>query len=49
MSGRTDTHLEKKIFKIDVGNIPEEDVEEYIRNVVKKIRKGETTNIKFEE
>lgn len=42
--------MEKKIFKIDVGCIPEEDIDEYIKTVMKKFKEmpeGELLDIKF--
>lgn len=38
-----DSH--RKIFKIPVNNIPEEEIEEYIRNIAKKIKSGNITPI----
>jgi len=31
--------MEKKIFKIEVGNIPEEDIDEYVRKVAESMKK----------
>jgi len=31
--------MEKRIFKIPVGNIPEDEIEEYVRSVAKKFKK----------
>jgi len=32
--------MEKKIFKIDVGNIPEDEIEDYVRNVAISFKKN---------
>ena len=31
--------MEKKIFKIEVGNIPEDEIEDYVRKVAEKMKK----------
>jgi hypothetical protein len=42
-------HSEKRVFTINVGNIPEDEIEEYIRSIVikfkKEIRDIDTLNI----
>ena len=33
--------MEKKVYKIDVGQIPAEDIDDHLKNVIKKFKKGE--------
>ena len=42
--------MEKKVFKIEVGNIPEDEIDDYVKNVMKRfmeIPEGELPDFKL--
>jgi len=41
--------MEKKTFYIPVGNIPEDEIEDYVRNIAKKFKKDPDGTIKLKE
>jgi len=41
--------MEKRTFYIPVGNIPEDEIEDYIRKVAKKFKKGSDGVIKLKK
>ena len=41
--------MEKKTFYIPVGNIPEDKIDDYVRNVAKKFRKDSDGVIKLKD